>query len=190
MRFRLQSIHVRVTCLLALLATLSACVAPVPLVQSESLLRPHAGFVGGVYSSNSNTGWGFTVENTVTGREILMPFFNDNFNLYDRPEQFSMIELPPGTYRLTGWVSYTKFSEYLVRKVFDKSNPMHFTVVPGRVVFMGKFEALTKRQERGTLYRIVPHAISKETVDWHIKNKHPTLSVELLDAAGAVRAAN
>lgn len=175
--------------LCAMLVLLSGCgtTPPIPFVKPGAVLRPGMAYVGGEFSGQGHGVYAFILKNTQTGVEIRMPFSDVNVMYTDKPVHLAVIEIPPGTYRLTGWVNYQEFmgsTDDVVRKTFRGEDAPRFTAVPGRIAFLGKFETVTRSSYPSTSFRIDPHPrMSQRSAEELINKAYPTLQVDLVDVA-------
>lgn len=169
--------------LLALFLSLQACVSPAALVEPAALPKTETGYVAGVFSASRVASFGFDLINTKTQETTIMPFFTRSYMPSVRPDQFTMISLPAGTYRIRRWVTFaTLTNEILTSKNLPQyAGAFEFDVTPGRVTFLGKFEANQKRQAAGIYFSFRKRYIDQDELAELMKLAYPNFSMTLLD---------
>ena len=154
---------------------LQACVAVHPTVAPTAKPAANSGYIAGSFTTNKGTGFGFGIVNTQSGQDYVMPFGEDTLWMTARQDQFGMIQLPPGTYKLSYWVTYaTLTKEQMARKEF--SNPVvsaPFTVAPGSVVYLGSFSANTEHSYNRIYWSIKPNKISQKEAKEGLDKAYP-----------------
>jgi hypothetical protein len=121
------------------------------LVDAKQSPAPDSGYVAGMFSRDwepGKLGFGIGIVNTATDEKYVMPFGIETVLSNAVVDQFGMIQLPPGEYRIAFWQTYsTKNKEKITQTSFspDSRAGLPFTLAPGEVIFLGSYVAKYER---------------------------------------------
>lgn len=171
-----------------------------PQVFLEGKVQPKAdsSYLSGIFYKAGdeylgNFGLGFI--NLGTHQEVLFAMFKDQWHLLefrptdkkDREPAMRIIEVPPGTYQLKFWATWDGDRQNYKVHQFDASKgPMTFTTKPGRVAYVGRFQArydVTSRSYNYIQWRtaLVPETTTTTTLEVHVAMDYPGFSPSLFD---------
>ncbi len=118
-----------------------------PVMRFEQTPASSSGYVAGMFSrkwDSKKSGIGLGIVNTATGEEYVMPFGVERALPTDVADDFAMIQLPPGEYKIENWLNYSTRDGAPISKTSIPSNSMaglSFSLAPGEVVFLGSYVA-------------------------------------------------
>jgi hypothetical protein len=164
---------------------LVGCVSPQPLVLKDAIHNQNTGYITGVFFGKCQE-YGFGIENTATKQTYFMSFFEPEISLRNlmgglrtREEHASLIEVPPGTYRISYWASYESTTN---GKGFTKpiSSPQEFEVLPGKISVLGRYEVVQKLSYPQVEIIVYQRPVSKTRFEEIFTQAYPRLPVEAL----------
>ncbi|MFZ6732069.1 hypothetical protein ACO0LG_09130 [Undibacterium sp. Ji42W] len=168
---------------------LSACVTLRPVLPRGERPDTNTGYVAGVFQIQGKDDFAFGITNVNGGEELIFPFANPAGPQLDKksgrevPDRVTMIQLPPGRYRLTSWVAYgpgTK--QQTARKNLPADNQnREFVVTAGRVSFLGKFTATYWFGGLSKNFHIIPQRITENELASMLKVAYPFFSMDIID---------
>lgn len=118
-----------------------------PIMHSKQTPVLSSGYVAGMFTRKADSrksGIGLGIVNTATAEEYVMPIGVERPLPTDVTDEFEMIQLPPGEYKVANWLNYSTKDGELISKTSILSNSMSdlsFTLAPGEVVFIGSYVA-------------------------------------------------
>lgn len=169
-------------CLLAVSTALllHGCVTIQAVTPRAEVPKAEAGYVAGVFVPTLEE-FGLGITNVNGGEETVLPF-TDPSQKFQLGERLTMIQLPPGRYRISSWLTYNSFyREKSTRKELPPSEELQFTVTPGRVKYLGKFSASKSFSGFTVHFRIKPGAIASQDLALLTETYYPNFGVELFD---------
>jgi hypothetical protein len=124
--------------------------------------------VAGIFSREAGSGDGYALGlvETGSGKAFTMAF-DEAARTVPARQTASMIEVPPGEYRIAYWATYGwLFKQESSRKDFPPEHVLArpFKVKPGRVVVIGNLLAATQLQDRKVTWSIVPQKVGAKEV--------------------------
>ena len=135
--------------LLALVCTaLIGCASIHPLLESGAEPDPGSGYVAGSFSRNKGDDeLAFILRNDDTGKEYGMTLGDESRMSAGADEQVIAIQLPPGRYTLTHWITYAALTKQQLKKnpITSPRLSASFNVAAGSVVYLGNFSIATAR---------------------------------------------
>jgi hypothetical protein len=164
---------------------LSGCVALQKVTSSAEAPKATVGYVAGVFSAAAADDFGLGITRVGGGDEVVLPFANLATPMkVVMQDRVTMIELPPGKYRISSWLT---FGRYTKEKVTRNELPagveaLEFTVAPGRVRYLGKFAAASA--VAGYLkirFSIRPQTIAQQDLALLFEVGYPNFPLELVD---------
>lgn len=132
--------------LLLCLTLLTGCVSLQPTLQASAKPEKINAYVAGSFTRANSGGFGFVLTNADNGFEYVMPFGEDTAWPKDVKDQVVMIQVPPGKYRISHWLTYATLTKERSKKseVTNKFIAAPFTLDPGAIIFLGSFSAKTE----------------------------------------------
>lgn len=120
---------------------LSACASVTSTVKADSTPAADAGYIVGLFTKNKSAGVGLGIVNTASGYEYLLPFGEDTSWPSAKANEFSMIKVPPGDYRIKYWATYATLTKEIFAKSEIKDAPISstFKVEANSVAFVGSY---------------------------------------------------
>ncbi len=174
---------------LVLTAALAGCAGLQPIVKKTATYDPAKGYVVGTFGSVENSGFGLVLTDHI-GRRYPITFGEAKFGDATR-DLTGMVALPPGDYRITDWMTYTRVAGVAVQTLpFPEGNPITrpFEVKPGHVVYLGRFDAAMHRSSKGLLgitvhteWSINARPISADAVPPVIAREYPGFTAAPLE---------
>jgi hypothetical protein len=120
-------------------------------IDSKQSPSPDSGYVAGMFSRDWEPGklsFGLGIVNIETDEKYVMPFGIETVLSNAVVDQFGMIQIPPGEYRVAYWQTYsTKDKKQITQTSIlpDSRAGLPFTLAPGEVVFIGSYVAKYER---------------------------------------------
>ncbi|MYM86140.1 hypothetical protein GTP91_02985 [Rugamonas sp. FT82W] len=113
-----------------------------PILSADAPVDPNSGYLSGQFSRVKLSGFGLVVKATDGSAEYVLPMGEDSNFPSAVESQTVVMKLPPGTYRISQWVTYaTLTKETLTRKSLDNSPVGEpFKVAPGTVLHLGRYD--------------------------------------------------
>jgi len=140
-------------------AALSGCVLVTSTVPGNARPGAGSGYVAVLFARTEGNAFGFEIRNAATGRVYVLPSEREPRADGDTGSQAVVIEVPPGTYRITSWVTYGAIAHGLAgRKKLPPDHPLArpFTVTAGGVLLLGSIAASETRDYPRTFWALVP----------------------------------
>jgi hypothetical protein len=161
-------------------------------VEKNATPVDRSGYVAGIFSSNYGEGYGLGLHNAETGEDIVMAFGERSALPTTREGQVTMIELPPGQYRVSYWVTYgTLTRERSAKKDLPEEHPLArpFALRAGQVVLLGWLSSDTSRsssyngwaRETHTTWRIAPEPIGRSEAVAKLLANYPAFKQAAVD---------
>lgn len=180
-----------ITSLLICAGALVGCASPLPVVEREAAPKAEVAYVAGLFSG-SGQGFGLGLTHAASGGQYLVPFFKygsyyDAMALFLMPEHkeaLNMVEVPPGTYKITHWAAYNPAGneEFVNKKIDLKGASTTFEAKAGRVIFIGRYKATQGGDVyKKILYRIDPMWATEEDFLSALKTTYPGFGGERAD---------
>jgi hypothetical protein len=147
---------------------LAGCVTLQPPVLNTAKPIATSGYVAGIFSRSAGPGWGYAlglVENR--GGNAYTMAFDEASRTVPARQTTSMIELPPGEYRVAYWTTYGwLFKQQASRKDLPAEHVLArpFTVKQGQVVVIGHLLASTEELSGRINWSIVPQKARESEV--------------------------
>jgi hypothetical protein len=130
-------------CVVAVLSSCAAAqVQPAEAARKQRAAAGPPGYVGGMFSTSLGTGFGLVLEDDQGDRH--------EFQFGGRDEalegRVGLKALPPGEYRLAAWQALNFGRQRDLETDVPPDHPLarRFTIEPGKVVFLAKFNARKK----------------------------------------------
>jgi hypothetical protein len=183
---------------------LAGCAGIQRTVKNASTYDPAQGYVAGTFASMDGDGFGLVLSDQI-GRPVRITF--DEAEPDDPTHDVTLVALPPGDYKVTGWFSYEHGTQLkLLTHPFssDQAIARAFELKPGHVVYLGEFDAKADRKVGSLLLALIVSArwsiaarpISAEEVPPMLAHAYPAFTAAPLEcllckpaAAGASGAA-
>lgn len=169
-----------------LCAALNGCVSPNALVQSEQRPSEANGYIAGMFSGKGpphGTGisYGFVFSAEGSSNDYILPFFVARVESYHE-EKIRLIEVPPGTYKLTSWITYDSGTGERITKVNTSSRwqQVRIKVQPSKVVFVGRYKTSERDLVTQYQYGVVPLPISESELRHSFAEQFPNFPAESL----------
>ncbi len=166
----------------AAVAGLSACGSVVTVqsnVDKDAKPTVGAGYIAGSFSRIEGSGFGFVVTDQA-GRDRNITF-GEKF-VDAASDVTGLVAVPPGMYRVTGWITFDVGSHFESNKPQDVRPPhplaRPFEVKPGHVVYLGTFEAkfssgLVSPTKRRSQWSVQPRALRADEVVEVVRKAYP-----------------
>jgi hypothetical protein len=139
------------------------------------------GYVAGVFVPSSEE-FGLGITNMNGGEETVLPFTDTAQLSGNHSERVTMIQLPPGRYRISSWLTFNSFyKDRGIHKMLPQSEELEFTVAPGRVKYLGKFSSAQSVYGFTHSFKITPTAISVQDLKFLTEMYYPNFGFELYD---------
>lgn len=112
-----------------------------------------SGYLAGNFSrkwDSNKSSFGLGILNTVTAEEYVIPFGKETDLPTDISDEYDMIQVPPGEYRIAYWITYSISEQVQTSRTdfpIDTVTSKAFTLDPGGVVFLGSFVPEMKNHE-------------------------------------------
>ncbi|BBB68441.1 hypothetical protein UNDYM_4188 [Undibacterium sp. YM2] len=174
--------------LAVIVLVLSGCVTLEPVLQVADKPKSDVGYVAGAFVFSGGGSYALGVTNVNGGEEFVLPFIDPavykTMTRVAQLDRVTMIQLPPGRYRVSSWLIY----DYLTKeKVAKKTLPenergLEFTVTPGRVRYLGKFSGMTTPSGFRTQFRVESQRITAKDLSLLLEVSYPNFTMDLLDA--------
>ena len=125
-----------------------------PILGSKQSPALSSGYVAAMFSRTwyaDKLGFSLGIVNTATAEKFALPFGAETGLPNDLVDEFAMIQLPPGKYRIENWRSYSlKDKEQTTQTSIapDSVAGLPFTIAPGEVVFIGSYAARRGRNSK------------------------------------------
>ncbi|GAB3405993.1 hypothetical protein NX774_22250 [Massilia agilis] len=159
---------------------LHGCITIQPVTPRAEIPRADRGYVAGVFVPTLEE-FGLGITNMNGGEETVLPF-TDPSQKFQLGERLTMIQLPPGRYRISSWLTYNSFyKEKSTRKELPQSEKLQFTVTPGRVAYLGKFSASKSFSGFTIHFKIKPLAITLQDLTLLAETYYPNFGIALYD---------
>lgn len=180
-----QTIHRAVLATVAC-ALLSACATPNALIESHAQPSGTNGYLGGLFSgqgvpSGRGVSSGFVFANQSNGKEYILPFFSSDMRKKYHEEAMRLIEVPPGTYKLTSWIRYDNWTGEIASKVPVEADGPDATFVVERstITFVGRHS--TSENEAGIryIYRSAKKPVTLDEVRHQLAAQFPAFKNNL-----------
>ncbi|MBI5891901.1 MAG: hypothetical protein HZB47_14730 [Nitrosomonadales bacterium] len=158
-----------------------------PIMDSTQSPEPASGYVAGMFSRDwnpSKLGFGLVIVNTATAEEYVMPFGVEAVLPEKVIDEFGMIQLPPGEYRIAHWLTYsTEDYGQLTRIAMppDSMAAAPFVLAPGSVVFVGSYVARNRQNNGsngGNPWSVHHQRLTLQTVRKGLSNRYPLFSTQ------------
>jgi hypothetical protein len=120
---------------------LAGCVSVQPILGTDAPADSNSGYISGQFSRVKLSGFGLVVKSVDSGSEYVLPMGEDSNFPSAVESQTVVMKLPPGTYRISQWVTYaTLTKETLTRKSIENSlGGEQFKINPGTVLHLGRY---------------------------------------------------
>jgi hypothetical protein len=143
----------------------AGCVSVSPKVAKDARMEPGVAYVGGLFSKDTITGFGFALRDVATDREYLLPFEDKDFGL---------IAVAPGTYRVAYWTTWALTGERLTKKDVPASSPLGrtFKVSPGQVMLLGQLSADRELHVGSNTFSLASKRISGAALREQFKSRY------------------
>ncbi len=185
-----QTFYMKISKLIAAtvlaVATVGCAIPHKPLPKQEAY-NQNGGYIAGIFYGDCHE-YGFGIENIETSSTYFMSFFPPEpslrgalgANFKNRPQQTSIIAVPPGRYQVIYWASYeSTMNSVGVKKTLSK--PLTFEVLPGRVAVLGKFEVTQTSISVSTVeLAINPRPSSKSSFAEQFSKDYPNIPIDAL----------
>ncbi|WP_141753139.1 hypothetical protein [Duganella sp. HH101] len=141
LKFRTKMFLRFLVCVLAF-SILTGCVSVQPILSADAPADPNSGYLSGQFSRVKLSGFGLVVKATDGSAEYVLSMGEDGNFPSAVESQTVVMKLPPGTYRISQWVTYaTLTKETLTRKSLENSPVSQpFKVAPGTVLHLGRYD--------------------------------------------------
>jgi hypothetical protein len=142
---------------------LGGCANLAPLVPAGSTPEADAGYVAGTFARWNEFAFAFVLKNTRTGAELTMPLGPDAGLPYPMRETVAVIKVPPGTYVISQWLTYTPPGRVGLRSpITHPALAAEFAVPRSGVAYLGSFRMSSpiRGDRRMIEHRIEPVASS------------------------------
>lgn len=153
-----------------------------PILSSKHTPELNSSYVGGMFSQDwgaDKIGFGIGLVNIATAEEYIVPF-GENIGLpRSISDEFVMVQLPPGGYRVSYWVIYSSNETEKISQTEIPPNSLvgsTFALAPGEVVFIGSHVARDTHDSNsnGNKTWVVRHQqLSLRTVQKVLSNRYP-----------------
>ena len=160
-------------------ALLTGCVSLQPTLQATAKPEKSNAYIAGSFTRVSSGGFAFVLTNTDSGLDYAMPFGEDTTWPKDVADQLIMIQVPPGKYRITHWLTYGTLTKERSRlqPVTNKFVAAPFTLEQGSIIFLGSFSASTETSVSypytHTSWSIKPNPIKARDAHSALANTYP-----------------
>ncbi|RDH44445.1 hypothetical protein [Zooshikella ganghwensis] len=148
--------------------TLSGCASIEPLVDRYAELDGVSGYIAGNFTRINSGGFAFAIKNINTNQEYGLSLGEDTFFPKNVENQVIAIQVPPGRYKIDHWYTYGTLNKSKNGK-FSVNNPYladEFDIKNNTVLFLGKFEILTKTSSIERTWTVKPKPLT------HVKAKN------------------
>jgi len=164
------------------LLMLSGCETPTrmsflqPVMDSKQSPAADSGYVTGMFSRDWGPGrmeFALGIVNTATGKEYVMPFGVETLLPSSVSNQMTMIQLPPGEYKVAYWLDYSTRDRQQLAGADMPSGSMEntaFKLASGAVVFMGGYAA---RNSSGNTWSVHYQRVTPQSVQKALANSYP-----------------
>jgi len=165
---------------------LSACVSVQPVVPKSEAPKAETGYVAGAFFLAGGKNYGFGITNLNGGEEVILSFAEQRN--YDDMDRVRMIPLPAGTYRVSSWLVFNRLTgEKTSRTVLPLDrDSLQFTVVPGRVRYIGKYSTHQSVNQytpwrANVTFGIRPERITQQSLNRLFEADYPNFPPALID---------
>jgi hypothetical protein len=157
-------------------AVLSGCVLTTSTVPATATPGAGSGYVAGLFARTDGHAFGFELRNAATGRVYVLPSERSERAPGENGTQAVMIEVPPGTYRVTSWVTYGALAHELAgRKKLSPDDALGrpFELEAGGVVLVGSIAASETRDYPRTSWTLVPLPLTPASAAAALRDAFP-----------------
>jgi hypothetical protein len=163
---------------------LTGCVTVQSVLPPSESPKATSAYVAGIFDASGADDYGLGLTSVNGGAEVVLPFadLTKLRNIPATQEKMNIVELPPGRYRISSWLTFARFTkEQVARKELPKTDGFEFDVALGRVRYIGKFSGLTSHSMFKVHFKITPQRVSRENMALLLEMSYPNFPVDLID---------
>lgn len=152
-----------------------------PIMPATQAPAMESAYLAGMFSrkwDSSQSSFGLGLINIRTAEEYVIPFGRETTLPTNISDEFDMIQVPPGEYRIAYWIRYSiKEQAPLSRTPYppESLTARAFTLGPGEVVFLGSFvpDAVGRTADGDNLWEIRHWRLNQRSVQRALERNYP-----------------
>ena len=164
-----------------------------PIMLSTQVPAMDSGYLAGKFSRKwdaNKSSYGLGILNTLTAEEYVIPFGRETALPSDVSDEFDMIQVPPGEYRVAYWITYSISEQTQTSRTdfpTDALTSKPFTLAPGEVVFLGSYIPETGSAADGTRTQTIRHwRLSQRSVQKALERGYPEFKAQPLSCPSCI----
>ena len=156
-----------------------------PILERTQSPEPAGAYIAGMFSRDwnpSRTSFGIGIVNTATSEEYVMPFGVETILPERVTDEFVMIQLPPGRYKVEYWITYATGDGEMLNKTDispESLSATPFELAAGKAVFLGSYVARSGKGgagNEGNSWSVYHQRLTPQVMRKGLLNRYPSFS--------------
>jgi hypothetical protein len=146
----------------------AGCITPQPKLAKTAAPTAGSGYVGVIFSKDTVTRFGLGIQDETAKHDYVLELENG----------VSLIDLPPGKYHVTYWVTSAMTGEILTKQVIPSTLRVAqpFDLGGGEVVLLGQWVGERKMGFGSNTFMLTPHPLSQADAAAKLVETYPNFT--------------